>query len=53
LLDANPLKDIKAIKTIRGVFRKGVYMSREKLDSSLLAIEKWVKEKEKKENDNR
>ncbi len=53
LLDANPLKDIKATKNIRAVFRKGVYMSREKLDSSLLAIEKWVKEKEKKENDNR
>ena len=49
ILDANPLENIKATQSIHAVVCNGVYMSRAALDKSLLAIEKWVKEKEDKE----
>lgn len=38
LLDRNPVEDIKNMRTIAGVFNKGVWISKEKIDAELLRI---------------
>lgn len=48
LLDANPLDDIKNLRKVRAVFKKGTYYSREKLDT-MLAESKATKERLDKE----
>lgn len=44
LLDANPLENIRHLRKVHGVMKKGDYFSREKLDS-MLAASKAVKER--------
>lgn len=44
LLDANPLEDIRNLRKVYGVIKKGTYYNREKLDA-MLASAKATKEK--------
>jgi imidazolonepropionase-like amidohydrolase len=48
LLDANPLDDIKNLRKVRSVFKKGTYYSREMLDT-MLAESRATKERLDKE----